>query len=179
MPPREAPPVVTYAEDHLAEAIPHLYVQIDAQPYWTSATTYRRDYVWLDDLQVLVLFDRVVGPDAKTWRLHVPAAPAISGSSASYLAGGKAATIRSLLPAGAAWSVENLRPSLTQRDVWRLSQADAAEDYTSLKVLDIDGRVTRSELATGAGSYEVQLGIGSTSDRVVRFFADGSHAEVQ
>ena len=68
-------PAIRFAEDRRTDSVPHFYAQIDAQPYWTSASVYRRDYVWLDDLRVVAVFDHIVSSAAKTWRLHVPGSP--------------------------------------------------------------------------------------------------------
>jgi hypothetical protein len=172
-------PVINFALDNTAQTVPHYYVQIDAQPYWTSASVYRRDYVWLDDLQVVVIFDRIVGTPAKKWRLHVPALPTINGNTASYTIGTKTVTVRDLLATGnGAWVVENLNPSITQNDVWRLSQDDASNDYRSLKVLDVGGRVSSATLTTGAGFFQANLQVGGVA-MAVRFFDDGTQALVQ
>ena len=171
-------PLIRYAEDNSTAAVPHYYTSIDAQPYWTSASVYRREYVWLDDLQVVAIFDRIVGGSAKTWRLHVPAAVTINGANASYTINGKTVTVRNLqATSGGAWSSQNLNGSLTQRDVWRLTQADSASDYRSVKVLDVGGRVSAATLATGSGYQEAQITIGGATRRV-RFFDDGTHATV-
>ena len=172
-------PVIRYSEHNPGASVPHSYVQIDAAPYWTSASVYRRDYVWLDDLQVVAVFDRIVGSPAKTWRLHVPAAPTISGDVARYTINGKTVAVRNLYTTGGGgWTSTNLRGSLTQRDVWRLSQADASSDYRSLKVLDVGGRVSAASVAAGSGYLEATLTIAGTV-RIVRFFDDGSHASVR
>jgi hypothetical protein len=172
-------PQIRYAEDNTGAGVPHYYTSINAQPYWTSASTYRREYVWLDDLQVVVIFDRIVGGGAKTWRLHVPAAPTISGNNASYTINGKTVTVRNLqATGGGAWASANLNGTTTQRNVWRLSQADASSDYRSVKVLDVGGRVSAATLVTGSGYQEAQITING-STRAVRFFDDGTHASVQ
>jgi len=172
-------PIIKYAEDNTTAGVPHYYTQINAQPYWTSTSVYRREYVWLDDLQVVAIFDRIVGGGAKTWRLHVPAAPTINGANASYTINAKTVTVRNLYATGGgAWASQNLNGSITQRDVWRLSQPDAASDYRSLKVLDVGGRVSAATLVTGSGYYEAQITING-STRNVRFFDDGTQATVQ
>jgi hypothetical protein len=172
-------PIITHAEDNSGAAVPHYYVQINAQPYWTASSVYRRDYVWLDDLQVVAIFDHVVGTPAKTWRLHIPAAPTINGTTVSYVINAKTVTVRDLFSsAAAAWTSTNLNGSLTQSNVWRLAQTDASNDYRSLKVLDVGGRVTAATLTTGTGFYQANLTISGVT-RTVRFNDDGSHAVVQ
>ena len=172
-------PLIRYAEDNAAAGVPHYYTQIDAQPYWTSASIYRREYVWLDDLQVVVIFDRIVGGGAKTWRLHVPGSPSINGANASYSINGKTVTVRNLFATGGgAWASQNLNGSLTQKDVWRLTQTDASDDYRSLKVLDVGNRVSAATLASGAGYLEAQITVNGTA-RTIRFFDNGTHATVQ
>lgn len=172
-------PVIRFAQDNSGQAVPHYFVQIDASAYWNSASAYRRDYVWLDDLQVVVIFDRIVGAPAKKWRLHVPGQPTISGRNASYTSGGRTVVVRDLLASGnGAWGVSNLRPSVTENDVWRLSQDDASPDYRSLKVLDVGGRVTAATLVTGAGFYQADIVINGVT-RQVRFFDSATAATVQ
>ena len=166
-------PLIVYAEDNNAGAVPHFYTQINAQPYWNMTSTYRRDYVWLDDLRVAVVWDRIVGAPAKKWRLHVPTAVTVNGSVATYTVNGKTVNVRNLLASSnGAWTVENTL------GVWRLSQDDTANDYRSLKVLDVGGRVSAATLTTGSGWYQAPLTINGAA-RTVRFYDDGSHALVQ
>jgi Divergent InlB B-repeat domain len=174
-----AQPLINFARDNTAQAVPHYYIQINAANYWTSASTYRRDYVWLDDLQVVAIFDRIVGVPVKTWRLHVPAQPAINGRTASFTIGGKTVAVRDLLATGnGAWAMQPLKPAVTQRDVWRLSQNDASNDYRSLKVLDVGSRVSSASLVSGSGSYQAQLVIGGVT-RTITFYDSGAQATVQ
>lgn len=170
-------PLIKHAENNTSAAVPHFYTQIDAQPYWNMTSTYRREYVWLDDLQVVVIADRIVGSQAKTWRLHVPAAPVISGNTATYTINGKQVRVRDLTNNGA-WSSVNLNGSVTVSNVWRLSQTASATDYTSVKVLDVGGRAVSATLTSGAGYVQANVNIGGIN-RTVRFYADGSHALVQ
>ena len=173
-------PIVRFSVDNTAQAVPHYYIQIDAANYWTSASTYRREYVWLDDLQVVVIFDRIVGAPAKKWRLHVPTAPTINGKTATYTIGTRTVAVRDLLATGnGVWTVANLNPTVTDTNVWRLSQDDSSSDYRSLKVLDVGGRVTSAILNQVAGtSYEAELIIGSVTRRI-RFFDNATQATVQ
>lgn len=169
-------PVATFCEDNTAGAVPHFYLQIDAQPFWAGASTYRRDYVWLDDLRVVAVFDHVVGPQEKTWRLHVPGAVAITGTTADYAAGGSSVRVRDLFASGgAAWTEASLKDEGSAvGDVWRLSQTSTASDYRSLKILDVDGRVASAALTTGVGWYQADLVIDGLS-RSLRFYDDGTH----
>ncbi len=172
-------PIIRFSEYNPSAAVPHSYIQIDARPYWTSSSVYRRDYVWLDDLQVVVVFDRIVGSPAKTWRLHIPSAPVINGNIALYNVNGKSVAVRDLYSTGGAgWSSTNLNGSIANRDVWRLSQPDSSNDYRSVKVLDVGGRVATASSSTGAGYVEVSLTIAGNV-RVVRFFDDGRHASLR
>jgi hypothetical protein len=172
-------PAINYSEDNSSATVAHTYVQINAAPYWTATSVYRRDYVWLDDMQAVVIFDHVVGGGAKTWRLHVPAVPSINGATASYTINGKTVAVRTLYAtSGAGWASTNLNPSVTQNDVWRLTQDDPANDYRSLKVLDVGGRVSAAALASGAGYLEAQVTVNGAA-RTVRFYDDGTHALVQ
>lgn len=166
-------PQIVYAEDNNAAGVPHFYTQINAQPYWNMTSTYRRDYVWLDDLRVALVWDRIVGAPTKRWRLHVPAAVSVNGAVATYTVNGKAVNVRNLLAtSNGAWAVENTL------GVWRLSQPDAASDYRSLKVLDVGGRVSAATLTTGSGWYQANMTINGVA-RTVRFYDDGTHALVQ
>lgn len=166
-------PQIVYAEDNNAAAVPHFYTQINAQPYWSVTSTYRRDYVWLDDLRVAVIWDRIVGAPAKKWRLHVPAAVTVNGNVASYTVNGKTVNVRNVLAtSNGAWTVENTW------NVWRLSQDDAASDYRSIKVLDVGNRVSAATSSSGSGWYQVNLTINGVA-RTVRFYDDGTHALVQ
>lgn len=172
-------PVIKHAEHNPNASVAHAYVQIDAQPYWTSASVYRRDYVWLDDLQVVLLFDRIVGAAAKTWRLHLPAAPTINGNVAQYTVNGKTVAVRDLFSTGGGgWAAANLNGSVANRDVWRISQEDGSSDYRSLKVIDVGARVSAATSITGAGYIEARVTIAG-ANRVVRFFDDGTHATVR
>ena len=177
-----AQPRINLVRDNTGQAVPHYYIQIDAANYWTAASTYRRDYVWLDDLQVVAIFDRIVGAPAKKWRLHVPSQPTISGKTASYVIGGKTVKVRDLLAtANGVWSTENLRTTptpVTDTDVWRLSQDDPSNDYRSLKILDVGARVASATLTTSAGFYEAVLSINGVTRRI-RFFDNGDPALVQ
>lgn len=172
-------PIVNFALDNSTQAVPHYYMQINAQPYWNTASTYRRDYVWLDDLQVVAIFDRIVGAPAKKWRLHVPSQPTIVGKTASYVIGGKTVAIRDLLATGnGIWVTENLRPAVTDSDVWRLSQDDSSNDYRSLKVLDVGGRISAASVVAAAGSYQAVLTINGVTRRIT-FFDNGTQTTVQ
>lgn len=170
-------PVIRFAQDNRASAVPHFYVQIDAQPYWNqqalAVPVYTREYVWLDDLQVVVIRDQVTANAAKVWRLHTPAAPTISGANATYTINGKTVTVRDLT--GGAWSAVNLRGTLQiSRDVWRLSQALPAGAIHSIKVLDVGGRVS----AASANGNLVTVTVNGTT-RTIAFGAAGAEAGVQ
>lgn len=171
-------PLIRYAENNTSAAVPHFYAQIDAQPYWNMASTYRREYVWLDDLQVVVVRDRVVAAPSKTWRLHVPAQPQISGDTATYTVGGRTVRVRDLSRNGA-WSQQNLNgtgPFVA--DVWRLSQQSDVASYDSVKLLDVGGRVESASSARNGNAVQVDLRIAG-SDRTIRFFDNGAHVSVQ
>lgn len=166
-------PQIVYAEDNNTATVPHFYTQINAQPYWNMTSTYRRDYVWLDDLRVVLVWDRIVGTPAKKWRLHVPAAVTVNGSVASYTVNGKAVRVHNLMASSnGAWT------AASTLGVWRLSQDDAANDYRSIKVLDVGGRVSAATLSTGSGWYQANLTINGTA-RTVRFYDDGTHVVVE
>lgn len=168
--PSGAPPRLVRAEDKRGAPVPHVHVQIDSQPYWNMTSTYRRDYVWLDDLRALVIWDRIVGRAAKTWRLHAPAAISIDGPVAAYTVNGKTVRVRNLLPAGGlGWRAE---PAF---NVWRLSQDDPGSDYRSLKVLDVGARVEAAVLGAGSGWHEARITIDGVT-RSVRFHDDGGPA---
>ena len=172
-------PVVKFAEDNRTASVPHFYTQIDAQPYWTAASVYRRDYVWLDDLRVVAIFDHVVSPAAKTWRLHVPAPPTVAGDTATYSVGGQMVTVRDVYSSSrSALAQQNLNGSVTTQNVWRLTQPDSASDYRSLKVLDVGGRVSSATLTSGPGSLTVKIQLKAAGSASVTFSDDGSHALV-
>lgn len=148
------------AEDNRGATIPHTYHVINAQPYWNNASTYRREYVTLDDLRVVIVFDRIVGGGDKTWQIHVPAD------------GGPRVT--NLFPAGA------LTTSAVSgfSGVNAIRQASTDADYRSLKVLDTGNRVQSATLAQGAGYLEAVVTIDGVTRRV-RFFDSGAAATVQ
>jgi hypothetical protein len=172
-------PAIKFAEDHRADSVSHFYAQIDAQPYWTSASVYRRDYVWLDDLRVVAVFDHIVSPAAKTWRLHVPALPTINGGTATYSIGGETVTVRDVYSSSnGALSQQNLNGSVTTQNVWRISQSDGASDYRSLKVLDVGARVSSTTLTTAGGALTVKIQMSGGGAVSVTFNDDGSHALV-
>ncbi|MBN8525122.1 MAG: fibronectin type III domain-containing protein [Planctomycetes bacterium] len=170
-------PQISFAEDRTSGAIPHVYLHIDAQPFWNAASTYRREYVWLDDLRVVAIFDHVVAPQAKTWRLHIPAAATISGSRVDYSIAGNSVTVRDLLASsGSVWASDNLTDDgTTVADVWRLSQTSTASDFRSLKIIDVDGRVASAVLTSGSGWYQADVVIDGMA-RALRFYDDGTHA---
>jgi hypothetical protein len=176
-------PVVLFNEDNTSQSVPHYYQSIDARPYWTMCSTYRREYVWLDDLQVVLIFDRVVtsGGVTKTWRLAVDGVPSISSSVATVTTpGGTNLQIRDLYStSGGAWTAANLQGvGSVQKAVYQLRQTDSANDFISLKVLSVNGRVTNAALERpDSNQFRVVATIGGAT-RVVSFFADGSHAVV-
>ena len=174
------PPQIRFTQDNTSQAVPNYYVQINAQPYWTAASEYRRDYVWLDDLQVVAIFDRIVGAPVKKWRLHVPALPTVIGRIATYTINGKAVAVRDLLAtSNSAWTVQNLRPAVTSQDVWRLAQDDASSNYRSIKVLDVGGRVSSASATTVGTSHQVDLVVNGASRRITFFDSAVSPATVQ
>ncbi len=165
-------PIITYQENNTASGSPHYYIQINAQPYWNSASYYRRDYVWLDDLQVVIIYDHVTSPAAKKWRLHLPAGASISGNTATYTTGGTTVRVRNLYSSGGSgWGTEGAYGAV------RLFENDSSTDYRSVKVLDAGGRVTSATLSTASGSLmaNVTIGGGTTS---ATFYDDGRHALV-
>lgn len=169
-------PRIRHAENNLSSAIPHFYISIDAAPYWTHASHYQRDYVWLgDELKALVIFDRVDSPSQKKWRLHIPVEPEITDSQAIYSVGGRTIRIRDLN--GEGWNVENLGETLTVRDVWRLYQEAPEGDYRSVKVLDIDNLVLSASLDTDGSEYQVSL-LTNQGEVTVRFMADGTRVQL-
>lgn len=152
-------PQLTRSEDNRAQGISHTIHVINAQPYWNNASVYRREYVTLDDLRVVVVFDRIVGGGDKTWQVHVPS--------------GGGPRVTNLFPAG----------TLSQSSVSGFSgvtairQVSSSADYRSVKVLDIQNRLSSATLSQGAGYLEAQLTIGGAVRRI-RFFDDGSATSV-
>lgn len=177
-------PVVRFAEDNNGMAVPHFYTQIDAQPYWSTTSvpvsTFRRDYVWLDDLRVVLVYDRVNANAGKGWRLHVPGSPTINGSTVSYTVNGKTVVVRDLYaPGSSAWTSTNLNGwQGINQNVWRVRQNSSVGDYQSLKVLDVGGRVTAASATPGTGSITASLTVNGAV-RTVTFYANGNHALVQ
>lgn len=240
-------PTTTHNEDNTGAAIPHYYLNIDASPYWTMCTVYRRQYVWLDDMQVCVLWDRVAtsGADTKTLRMHVMGLPVVAsgvattttpgsqtvkvrdlysttGNAMTRLCLGSSGTLtsgttNSLTDSTKAWITNelvgytviydvsgsgtfgtiasNIATTVTISGSWtaptagmtyrlgpyagasRITQVDAANDFRSLKVLDVGGRVSAATLSSGAGYLQADMTINGVS-RSVRMFDDGSHATV-
>ena len=237
-------PVTDHDEDNTGGAVPHYYTNINAQPYWTMCSTYRRQYVWLDDLQVVVVWDRVAtaGSNAKKWRLHVPGTPSVASGVATITAGAQTVRVRdlystdaqamtvralssdgtatggtttTLVDTGKSWQTNewagftvkhsggdeqsivasNTATTLTLQYAWgaaptagtdytlgylgvsRLEQVGTSNDWRSLKVLDVGGRVSAATLSSGAGYLQADMPINSVA-RSVRFFDDGSHATV-
>ncbi len=164
-------PIIKFAEHQPTASVPHSYIQIDAQPYWNSASVYRREYIWLDDLQVVVLVDRIVGTPAKTWRLHIPTRPTISEQNVTYTVDGKTVKIRNLL-GNTAWQAQSVY------GIWRLTQTNASNDYNSVKVLDVGGRVSGASATANTGGYQVKLTINGLA-RVIQVYTNGNHALIQ
>jgi hypothetical protein len=171
-------PVTTHNEDNTGAAIPHYYLNIDAQPYWTMCTIYRRQYVWLDDLQVLVMHDRVAtsGANTKTFRLHMLGTTTVaSGVATTTTPGGLTVKVRDLyMTSGGAMSAAAVT---AYGSTYRITQTDAGNDIRSLKVLDVGNRVSAASLSSGAGYLQADMTINGSSV-AVRFFDDGSHATV-
>jgi hypothetical protein len=67
---------------------------------------------------------------------------------------------------------------VTTQNVWRITQSDGANDYRSLKILDVGARVTSTTLTTASGSLTVRIQISGGSAVSVTFNDDGSHALV-
>jgi hypothetical protein len=173
-------PIISFAEDNRTDPVPHFYAKINAQPYWSSASTYGRDYVWLDDLRVVVVFDHIVSPAAKTWRLHVPGLVSIADDTARYSVGGKTVTVRDVYSSSrSTLSQQNLNGSVTTEDVWRITQTDPATDYRSLKVLDVGDRVSSATLTTAGGSFTTRIQMNGGAAVFVTFMDDGSHVQVK
>lgn len=172
-----------YIEDNTGGSIPHYYMSINAQPMWTAATTYRRQYVWLDDLQVVVIHDHIVtsGSDTKTWRLHVHGTVSIASGVATITTatGGYTMHVRDLY-ATSGGTMTSAAPSdiaAPTANMNRISQTDTANDYRSLKVLDVNNRCTAATLSSGAGYLQADMTINGVS-RSVRFFDDTTHVTV-
>ncbi|MGY0196281.1 hypothetical protein ACWA7J_14550 [Leptothrix sp. BB-4] len=152
-------------------------VQVDAQPYWTAASVYRRDYVWLDDLRSVLVFDRISSPMARTWRLHLPVEPVIGGSTATCRIGRRSLQVHDLMPVeGQPWQAVNLAGQLTEREVWRLSRteprAGLRPDYRALVLCSLDGHARPAGLQSVDGTHEVRLMLGA-KEIVVRLHDDG------
>ncbi|WP_193192752.1 InlB B-repeat-containing protein [Microbulbifer taiwanensis] len=174
-------PAISHAEDNRGAATPHSYVQIDAQPYWTEADHYVRDYAWLgSELKALVIFDRVDSETEKKWRLHLPVEPQVDGSEVTYTAGGREVRVRDLTQGvnGSDWQKENLADSVTTEDVWRIYESIPGGDYRSVKILDIDAAVQHAELEINGDMYALTLTVNG-EDMEIRFHADGSPMELQ
>lgn len=179
-PPSVDAPVILYDEDNTGAGIPHYYQSVNAQPSWSNATTYRRQYVWLDDLQVVCIHDRVVtaGSDTKTWRLHSMALPSVAGSTATWTVGATSARVRDLYTTDAtSMSAADVTDADSGASVNRLSQTGTSNDWRSLKVLDLNSRCSAATLGSGSGYLEAQMTINGASV-TVRFFDDGSHVTV-
>lgn len=169
-------PTIRHAEDKRDQATPHFYVQIDAQPYWTDADHYVRDYVWLgEDLKALLIFDRVDSESTKKWRLHLPVEAQIDGAEVNYVVDGKAVRVRDL--SAGSWQQENLTDSITSGDVWRIYQNLAVGDYRSVKVLDIDNTIQEAALEIDGNEYRVTVVIDG-EELLIRFHADGARMEL-
>lgn len=93
-----ASPIALFNEDNMGAGVPHYYLSINAQPYWITPSIYRRQYVWLDDLRVQLIHDRIVGGGNKNWQLHTDGNVAISAGLATLTTreGGYTAYIRDL-----------------------------------------------------------------------------------
>lgn len=178
-------PVQLFNEDNTGASVPHYYKSIDAQPTWTQCTIYRREYVWLDDLQVVVIFDRVAtsGSNAKTFRLHVDAGGGVTvaGGAATWTTGSTSARLRDLYSTdGNAMTAAAPSESTTYSKgptIIRISQSLTSNDVRSLKVLDLNSRCSAASLSSGAGYLQADMTINGVA-RSVRFFDDGSHCTV-
>jgi hypothetical protein len=176
-------PIPYFNEDNTGVAVPHYYVAINAQPYWTNTSIYRRQYVVLDDLQVVVIHDRIVGTGSKTWRLHLDGSTSVTSGTATCTTTDSSYTLRVrdlYSTSGGAMSASNLngtQGSAITRNIYRLLQTDAATDFRSLKVMDVGNRVSTATLVSGTGYLQANLTINGI-DRTVRFYDDTTHAEV-
>ena len=171
-------PITLFNEDNTGAGIPHYYVSIDAQPYWTMCTIYRRQYVWLDDLQVCVMHDRVAtsGANTKTFRLHMLGITSVaSGVATTTTPGGLSVKVRDLYMTSAA--AMSAAAVAAYGSTYRITQTDAANDIRSLKVMDVGGRVSAATLSSGAGYLQADMTINGVA-RSVRFYDDTTHALV-
>lgn len=180
-PPSSGDPVILYDEDNTGSGVSHYYQSVNAQPQWTNATTYRRQYVWLDDLQVLCVHDRVVtsGSDTKTWRLHtMSGTPSVAGSEATWTTGSTSIRVRDLYTTdGTSMTGDDVTDANSGTSVRRLSQTGTSNDWRSLKVIDINSRCSAASLSSGSGYLQADMTINGAS-RSVQFFDDGSHVVV-
>lgn len=153
-PPWSAPPTSTYlAKPILGGAntpryiarvnasgagVPYYFQSLDLTGYFLNPTKYIRQFVWLDDLQVLVLHDQVnTGlADTKTWRLHVYGAPTIAGSTVTTTTrNGSAVVIRDLTSNGSFASLDLYKyydPNTEGQLPTRYSPAFALNDSLSV-----------------------------------------------
>lgn len=175
---------VLYAEDNTSAGVPHYYFSFNAQPQWVDATIYRRQYVWLDDLQVVVVHDRVAtsGSNTKTFRMHFHGTTAVAGSTATCTTtlGGYTVRMRDLYATSGGTMTAGAPPGITydtSENMTVVTQTDTANDFRSLKVFDVGGRCSAASLSSAAGYLQADMTINGVS-RSVRFFDDGSHATV-
>ena len=179
-PPGTGWPVQLFNEDNIGASVPHYYKSINAQPAWSQCSTYRREYVWLDDLQVVVIFDRVVtaGANNKTWRLHTIALPSVASGVATWTAGATSCRVRDLYSTdGTAMAGADVTETDSGATINRLSQVGTSNDWRSLKVLDLNGRCSAATLSSGAGYLQADMTINGVA-RSVRFFDNASHVTV-
>lgn len=179
-PPAGGWPVHVFNEDNTGAAIPHYYKAINAQPMWTQCTTYVREYVVLDDLQVVVIYDRIAtsGSNDKVWRLHHFDEATVMENLAEWRTGRTAVQLRDLYSTdGNAMSDSAVTDENAGPGVRRIAQVCTSNSIRSLKVLSVNDRCGAATLASGAGYLQADMTIDGAV-RSVRFYDDGSHATV-
>jgi hypothetical protein len=113
----------------------YLFAAVDVTPvYGGTVQMVRRQILWLMP-NVVVVHDRVISAAAQTWQLVVPAAPVVSGATATA---GRLAVTR-LLPAIGTWTTFDFRSNSDFSGGYRLDQVQPAGDRTYITVLTIDG----------------------------------------
>jgi hypothetical protein len=148
---------------------PFYYQSVDLTALFPQASRYNRETVWLDDLQVVLVCDRINtnSTDPKTFRLHVTGAPVINGSTVSTTtSGGARLTIRDLTNNGT-WASRDLLNAFASQEtkggVWALTQTSTSDAYISIKVADVNGRVSAANVTQTALGPLVTMNVNGTN----------------
>ena len=129
-----------------------------------------RELVYLAP-NVVVVFDRVqtAADTTQTWQLATPAAPSLSGATATIANAGHTLKVTRIAPAAATASVYNYLADADMKGGYRLDARMPGGDHRYLHVLALDGAVSS---ASPSGATGVTLNLAGGGTATVSFVRD-------